>query len=59
MENFLCPAAQFIQPFVWEFIIIIGDVSCSLIIDQLEGETDNGFPLPFYAGAGHLLNTNC
>jgi hypothetical protein len=27
--------------------------NCSLIIDQLEGETDGGgFPLPFYAGAG-------
>jgi len=25
---------------------------CSLVIDQLEGETDGGFPLPFYAGAG-------
>ena len=26
--------------------------NCTLIIDQLEGETDGGFPLPFYAGAG-------
>jgi hypothetical protein len=26
--------------------------NCSLIIDQLEGLTDGGFPLPFYAGAG-------
>ncbi|HYI76568.1 MAG TPA: hypothetical protein VEW65_03055 [Chryseolinea sp.] len=26
--------------------------NCSLILDQLEGETDGGWPLPFYAGAG-------
>ena len=26
-KNFLCPAAQFMQPLVWEFIIIIRNVT--------------------------------
>ena len=32
--------------------ITVNQGNCTLIIDEYEGLTDNGFPLPFYAGAG-------
>jgi hypothetical protein len=32
--------------------ITVNQSNCTLIINEYEGLTDNGFPLPFYAGAG-------